>query len=74
MPCTIVSNNIPSPEAREAVDEAVLDGIDERLRERNAVVYQALDYLGFAVSIDGPKGQRWSWTFLEQEQSPEFIQ
>ena len=74
MPCTIISNNIPSAELREAVSEAVRDGIGERPGEWNIVVYQAPDYLGFAVRIEGPKSLRWSWTFREDEQSPKFIQ
>ena len=38
------------------------------------MVYQAPDYLGFAVRIEGPKNLRWGWTFREQEQSPKSIQ
>ena len=72
MPCTIVSNNIPSAELREAVSEAVRDGIGERPGEWNIVVYQAPDYLGFAVRIEGPKNLRWSWTFREEEQVSDF--
>jgi hypothetical protein len=74
MSCTIASNNIRSPELREAVSKAVRDGIGERLGEWNVVVYQAPDYPAFAVSIEGPKGLHWSWTFFEREQAPEFIQ
>jgi hypothetical protein len=74
MSCTIVSNNIPSPDLRESVSEAVRAGIGERSGKWQVVVYQAPDYAGFAVSIDGPEGLRWSWTFREQEQAPEFIQ
>jgi hypothetical protein len=74
MSCTIASNNISCPELRKSVSEAVRDGIGERSGEWNVVIYQAPDYLGFAVRIEGPKGLRWSWTFGEQEQAPEFIQ
>jgi hypothetical protein len=74
MSCTIVSNNISAPELREAVSEAVRNGIGERAGGWNAVVYQAPDYPEFAIRIEGPKSLRWSWTFREQEQAPEFIQ
>jgi len=74
MPCTIASNNIPSPELREAVSEAVRAGIGERPGEWRVVIYQAPDYAGFAVTFDGPDSLRWSWTFREQEQAPAFIQ
>ena len=73
MSCTIVSNNISSPELRKAVSEAVCDGIGERSGEWNVVVYQAPDCPELAVRIEGPKALRWSWTFREQEQAPEFI-
>ena len=73
MSCTVVSNNIPSAELREAVSRAVRDGIGERAGEWNVVVYQAPDCPELAVRIDGPNGLRWSWTYREQEQAPEFI-
>lgn len=73
MPCAIVSNNIQSQEIREAVNEAVRDGVGERAGEWKAVVYQAHDYPALAVRIEGPKGLRWSWTFREKEQVPAFI-
>jgi hypothetical protein len=74
MSCTIVSNNIPPLEIRKAVNKAVRDGIGDRLGEWNVVVYQAPDYPAFAVRIEGPDGLRWSWTFFEHEQAPEFIE
>jgi hypothetical protein len=74
MSCTIVSNNIPSPEVRDAVSKAVCEGIGERLGEWSVVVYQAPDYPAFAVRIEGPKGLRWSWTFFGQEQESQAIQ
>ena len=74
MSCTIASNNISSLELREAVSEAVRKGIGERPGEWTVAIYQAPDYPGFAVNINGPKRLRWSWTFRGQEQSPEFIQ
>ena len=74
MSCTIVSNNIPSPEVRKAVSQAISNGIGGRSGEWKVIVYQAPDYPEFAVKIDGPKGLRWSWTFRAQEQAPEFIQ
>ena len=73
MSCNIASNNILSPEVQKAVSKAVRDGISERLGEWNVVIYQAPDYPAFAIRIEGPKGLRWSWTFFEQEQAPEFI-
>lgn len=73
MPSTIVSNNIPSPELREAVNKAVREGIGDRLGEWKVIVYQAPDHLAFAVRIEGPEGLRWNWTFFGQEQAPEFI-
>ena len=66
MPCAIVSNNIQSQEIREAVNEAVRDGVGERAGEWKAVVYQAHDYPALAVRIEGPKGLRWSWAFREK--------
>ncbi len=72
--CSIISNNIPSPELRDAVSKAVCDGIGERRGGWNVIVYQAPDYPAFAVRIEGPKGLRWSWTFFEQEQVPELIE
>jgi hypothetical protein len=74
MSCTIVSNNIPCSDLRDAANEAVRAGIGERVGEWNVVVYQSPNYPAFAVRIDGPKGLRWSWTFREDEQAPEFIQ
>jgi hypothetical protein len=74
MPCTIVSNNIASPHVRENVSKAICDAIGDRLGEWSVVVYQAVDYPGLAVRIQGPKGLRWNWTFFGEEQSPEFIQ
>ncbi len=74
MSCTIVSNNILSPEVRESVNTAIRNGIGERVGEWNVVVYQALDFPALAIRIEGPKGLRWSWTFYEQEQVPETIQ
>jgi hypothetical protein len=74
MSCTIVSNNISSPEVRKAVSEAVRDGIGERAGEWNVVVYQAPDCPELAVRIEGPNGLRWSWTFRGQEQTPEFME
>jgi hypothetical protein len=74
MSCTIVSNNILSPEVRESVNTAIRNGIGERVGEWNVVVYQALDFPALAIRIEGPKGLRWSWTFFEQEQAPETIQ
>jgi hypothetical protein len=74
MSCSVISNNISSPELRDAVSKAVCDGIGERGGEWNVVVYQALDYPGIAVRIEGPKGLRWSWTFFALEQAPELIE
>jgi hypothetical protein len=74
MPCLIASNNILSPEIHKALSKAVRNGISERLGEWNVVIYQAPDYPGFAIRIEGPKGLRWSWTFLEQEQTSELIE
>jgi hypothetical protein len=74
MSCTIASNNIPFADLRETVNNAVRDGIGERLGAWNVVVYQAPDYPAFAISIEGPRGLRWSWTFFEREQTREFIQ
>ena len=74
MSCTIVSNNILSPEVRESVNTAIRNGIGERGGEWNVVVYQAPDFPALAIRIEGPKGLRWSWTFYEQEQVPETIQ
>jgi hypothetical protein len=74
MSCTIVSNNIPFPDLRNAANEAVRAGIGERLGEWNVAVYQALDCPELAIRIEGPKGLRWNWTFREEEQAPEFMQ
>jgi hypothetical protein len=74
MSCIIASNNILSPEVQRAVSKAVSDGIREGQGEWNVVIYQAPDYPAYAVRIEGPKGLRWSWTFYEQEQAPEFIE
>jgi hypothetical protein len=74
MSCTIVSNNILSPEVRESVNKAIRNGIGERVGEWSVVVYQPLDLPALAIRIDGPKGLRWSWTFFEHEQVPEAIQ
>jgi hypothetical protein len=71
--CTIISNNIESPDQREAISEAVRDGIGEKPGDWEAIVYQALDYAGFAIRISGPENLRWNWTFFGKEQAPEFI-
>ncbi|HEX3377459.1 MAG TPA: hypothetical protein VHS29_11400 [Candidatus Acidoferrales bacterium] len=73
MACTIISNNIESPDQREAVSEAIRDGIGEKAGDWEAVVYQAVDYAGFAVRISGPENLRWNWTFFGEEQAPDFI-
>ena len=74
MSCTIASNNIPSPQLREAVSKAVCDAIGQRPGDWFVAVYQAPDYPGIAIRIDGPQGLRWSWTFVGLEQAPAFIQ
>jgi hypothetical protein len=71
--CTIVSNNIASYGLREAVSRAICEGIGEKPGDWTAIVYQAVDYAGFAVRISGPENLRWNWTFYGQEQSPDFI-
>src|SRR5215467_4735644 len=73
MACIIVSNNIPSPEAREAVNTAIRWGIGERDGDWKVVVYQAENYPGLAVRIAGPRQMRFGWTFFGEEQMPEFI-
>ena len=73
MACTIVSNNIPSPDLREAVSTAIHAGIGEREGDWEVVVYQAEDYPGLAVKIEGPREMRFGWTFFGKEQAPEFI-
>jgi len=73
MACTIVSNNIPVPETREAVSAAIRAGIGEREGDWTVVVYQAEDYPGLAVRIAGPREMRFGWTFFGKEQMPEFI-
>jgi len=69
----IVSNNIRSPETREAVSTAIRAGIGEREGDWEVVVYQAEDYPGLAVRIAGPRQMRLGWTFFGEEQTPEFI-
>jgi len=73
MPCIIVSNNIPSPEAREVVNGAVREGIGARAGDWKVIVYQPEDYPAIAVRIQGPDELRFNWTFLAGEQSTEFI-
>jgi hypothetical protein len=72
--CAIVSNNISDSELRDALNNAVRNGIGERLGNWNVVIYQAPDFPELAVRIEGPKGLRWSWTFRKNEQAPDFIQ
>jgi hypothetical protein len=74
MPCTIVSNNIPSLELREVVGTAVCQEIGERAGDWKVSIYQASDYPAFAITIAGPNGLRWSWTFFGEEQTREFVQ
>jgi hypothetical protein len=73
MPCTIVSNNIASPEVRTAVNDAISAGVGDQPGDWKATVYQAPDYPGLAVRIKGPKKLRCDWTFFGEEQSPSFI-
>jgi hypothetical protein len=73
VPCTIISNNIESPDQRNAVSEAIRDGIGEKPGEWEVIVYQALDYAGVAIRISGPENLRWNWTFFGKEQAPDFI-
>jgi len=73
MACTIVSNNISTPETREAVSAAIRAGIGEREGNWEVVVYQAEDYPGLAVRIAGPREMRFGWTFFGKEQAPELI-
>ncbi len=73
MACTIISNNIESPDQRDAVSEAIRDGIGEKAGDWEVVVYQAADYAGFAIRISGPENLRWNWTFFGKEQAPDFI-
>jgi hypothetical protein len=72
--CAIVSNNVSDPEIRDALDQAARNGVGERLGDWNVVIYQAPDCPELAVRIEGPQGLRWSWTFRENEQAPDFIQ
>ena len=71
--CTIISNNIESPDQRDAVSAAIRDGIGEKPGNWEVIVYQALDYAGFAIRISGPENLRWNWTFFGKEQAPDFI-
>ena len=73
MACTIVSNNIASPQLRESISNAVIDGIGERSGNWNITVYQALDYPAFGIRINGPENLRWEWSVYENEQSPEIV-
>jgi len=73
MACIIVSNNIPSPEAREAVNAAVREGIGARAGDWKVIVYQPEDYPAIAVRIQGPQALRFNWTFLAGEQTTDFI-
>jgi len=73
MACTILSNNIPSPEAREAVNAAIREGVGARAGEWRVVVYQPQDFPALAVRIEGPEELRLNWTFLAGEQTTEFI-
>ena len=74
MPCTIISNNIYLPEKREAVNAAIRAGIGERTGDWRVVVYEPPDFPAVAARIEGPKQLRFSWTFLEGEQTPQFIE
>jgi hypothetical protein len=71
--CTIISNNIESPDQRDAVSGAIREGIGEKPGEWEVIVYQAQDYAGFAIRISGPGNLRWNWTFFGKEQAPDFI-
>ena len=73
MACTIVSNNIASPQLRESISNAVIDGIGERSGNWKITVYQALDYPAFGIRINGPENLRWEWSVYENEQSPEIV-
>ncbi len=73
MACIIVSNNIPSPEAREVVNAAIREGIGTRAGDWKVIVYQPEDYPAIAVRIQGPKELRFNWTFLAGEQTTVFI-
>jgi len=73
MAWTIVSNNILSPETREAVSTAIRAGIGERERDWEVVVYQAEEYAGLVVRIAGPTEMRFGRTFFGEDQKPEFI-
>jgi hypothetical protein len=73
MSCTIVRNNISAPQLRASTSGAVREGIGERSGDWQVDIYQAPDYPEIAITIAGPQGLSWDWTFYEQEQSPEFI-
>jgi hypothetical protein len=73
MSCTIVSNNIVTPQLRDSVSQAVREGSGDTSGDWKVVIYQAPDYPAFAIRIEGPNGLRWDWTLYEQEQAPEFI-
>ncbi len=73
MACNFASNNIQSPELRDAVSKAVCDGIGGKAGDWSVVIYQAPDYPALAIRIEGPKGLHWSWTFYEREQGADFI-
>ena len=73
MACTIVSNNIPSPEARETVNAAIQEGLSARAGDWNVIVYQPEDFPALVVRIQGPEEQRFNWTFLAGEQTTAFI-
>lgn len=73
MPCTIVSNNMSAPDKRDAVNTALRAGIGAREGDWKIVVYQAEDYPGLAVRVEGPSQMRFGWTFFGEEQKPECI-
>jgi hypothetical protein len=74
MPTQIFTNNISSPERREAIRNAVLQGIGERSDCWEASIYEPPDHQGYLIIIEGPDGCTWTRSFLgPDEQRPESI-
>ena len=76
MSVTIFSNDIPIPEHRESIGEAVLDGIGQRPdnEQWTVSIYAPQNSANYIVVIEGPNDFKWEKSFSgPDERSPELI-
>ena len=76
MPVSIFSNNIAMPDRREAIGNAVLDGIGDppENEQWTVYIYEPQEKPNYIVTIKGPDDFEWERDFFgPEERTPKFI-